>query len=129
MTVVRAKRPFDMPACVLLPDHLHCIWTLPEESDDFPLRWRQIKEWFTRNYLAAGGSALAVTEQQRGQGRRGVWQSRYWEHHIRDENDYLQHRDYIHLNPVKHGYVSLPAGLAVTRAALRAYSYRKASMG
>jgi putative transposase len=108
MVVVRAKRPFDMPACVLLPDHLHCIWTLPEDNDDFPLRWRQIKEWFTRKYLAAGGSALAVTEQQRRQGRLGVWQSRYWEHRIRDEEDYLRHRDYIHLNPVKHGYVSTP---------------------
>ena len=108
MVHVRSGLPFDMLACVLLPDHLHCIWVLPEGDDDFPRRWRQIKERFTRGYLAGGGIALPVTKQQEVQGRVGVWQPRYWEHRIRSEPDYLQHRDYIHLNPVKHGYVTAP---------------------
>jgi len=105
---VRAKRPFKMPACVLLPDHLHCIWALPPDDDDFPVRWRQIKEAFTRAYLAAGGREARPTVNQRQQGRRGVWQPRYWEHRIRDEREYVQYRDYIHMNPVKHGHTRTP---------------------
>ena len=102
---VRRRLPFDLLAFVLLPDHLHCIWSLPDGDDDFPARWRQIKTLFTRDYLAQGGRDWDVTEQTRRQGRRGIWQPRYWEHRIRDEEDYFRHRDYIHLNPVRHGYV------------------------
>jgi len=105
---VRRRRSFDQLAFVLLPDHLHCIWTLPNGDDDFPARWRQIKTLFTRDYLAQGGRDWDVTEQSRRQGRRGIWQPRYWEHRIRDEKDYFRHRDYIHLNPVQHGYVRCP---------------------
>ncbi len=108
MVRVRLRLPFDMLACVLLPDHLHCIWALPDRDDDFPRRWRQIKERFTRAFLAAGGEALPVTSQQYKQARRGVWQPRFWEHRIRDEEEYCRYRDYIHLNPVKHGYTSTP---------------------
>jgi len=97
-----------MPACVLLPDHLHCVWTLPDGDDDFPRRWRQIKERFTRGFLSQGGREMPISDQQGAQGRRGVWQPRYWEHRIRDEADFLRHRDYIHLNPVKHGLVREP---------------------
>ncbi len=104
-TLVRRRLPFDLLAFVLLPEHLHCIWMLPDGDDDFPTRWRQIKSLFTREYLALGGRDWDVTEQSRGQGPRGVWQPRYWEHRIRDEQDYFRHRDYIHLNPVKHEYV------------------------
>lgn len=105
---VRRRLPFDLLAFVLLPEHLHCIWSMPDGDDDFPTRWRQIKALFTRAYLRAGGSDREVTPQERHQGRRGIWQPRYWEHRIRDEKDYLQHRDYIHLNPVRHGYVERP---------------------
>jgi putative transposase len=105
---IRQRLEFEMPAAVLLPDHMHCIWTLPPGDDDFPNRWRWIKTLFTRNYLARGGRDWSVTSQSRQQGRRGVWQPRYWEHRIRDEADYLRHRDYIHLNPVKHGFVARP---------------------
>jgi len=105
---VRKRLPIDIPAIVLLPDHLHCIWTLPPDDDDFPERWRQIKGRFTHAYLAAGGRDWGVSEQSQGQGRRGVWQPRYWEHRIRDEEEYLRYRDYIHLNPVKHGCVERP---------------------
>jgi len=105
---VRRRLPFEMHAIVLLPDHLHCIWTLPPDDDDFPTRWRQIKARFTHEYLAGGGRDWDVTAQNRRQGRRGVWQPRYWEHCLRDEGDYLRHRDYIHLNPVKHGLAENP---------------------
>ena len=105
MAAVRRQLPFEMPVSVLLPDHLHCIWTLPADDDDFPERWRRIKERFTRSWLAQGGRDLKVSAESRRQGRRGIWQPRYWEHRIRDDDDYMMHRDYIHLNPVKHGYV------------------------
>ncbi len=105
---VQQRHPFEILAIVLLPDHLHCIWTLPDDDDDFPTRWRQIKSKFTHDYLARGGRDWETTAQSQRQGRRGVWQPRYYEHRIRDEEDYLRHRDYIHLNPVKHELVEKP---------------------
>ena len=105
---VRKRLPFEIPAIVLLPDHLHCIWTLPPDDDDFPERWRQIKGRFTHDYLAHGGRDWDVTEQHGSQRCRGVWQPRYWEHRIRDDKDYDRYHEYIHLNPVKHGYVDRP---------------------
>ena len=108
ITTVRRRLPFEIPAIVLLPDHLHCIWTLPADNDDFPERWRQMKGRFTHDYLAAGARDWQVTNQHRRQGRRGVWQPRYWEHRISDERGVLRYRDYIHLNPVKHGHVEDP---------------------
>ncbi len=107
-TSVQKRLPFDMGPLVLLPDHLHCIWTLPANDDDFPERWRQIKGRFTHDYLEHSGRDWDVTDQHRSQGRRGVWQPRYWEHRIRNEKDFDRYRDYIHLNPVKHGYVDQP---------------------
>ncbi len=101
----RRRRAFSMPAVVLLPDHLHCLWTLPEGDADFSTRWRKIKESFTRGYLAAGGSEVAPPGQRR-KGQRGLWQQRFWEHTIRDEDDFGRHMDYIHFNPVKHELVS-----------------------
>ena len=77
-------------------------------DDDFPVRWANIKRKFTQSYLGRGGSALPVSENRAAHHERGVWQPRYWEHRIRDEKDWHQHRDYIHLNPVKHGYVREP---------------------
>ena len=105
---LRRRLPFEIGPFVLLPDHLHCVWTLPSNDDDFAKRWRQIKGWFTHAYLSDGGRDWDVTEQHGRQGRLGVWQPRYWEHRIRDERDYERYRDYIHLNPVKHGYVDRP---------------------
>ena len=99
---------FDVLAFVLLPDHLHCIWRLPDDDDDFPTRWRLIKAHFTHAYLARGGRDWDTTKQSQRQRRRGVWQPRYFEHRIRDEEDYVRHRDYIHLNPVKHELVDKP---------------------
>ena len=99
---VRRRWPFDMFACALLPDHLHCIWTLPDGDDDFPIRWANIKRRFTKEFLAGGGRALPVSADRARHRELGVWQARYWEHRIRDETDWFRHRDYIHLNPVKH---------------------------
>jgi putative transposase len=97
----RLERPFALEAIVVLPEHLHCLWRLPPGDNDFPTRWRLIKSRFSR--------AIAVTERQsrsrRRQGERGLWQRRYWEHMVRDDDDYRHHLDYIHFNPVKHGLV------------------------
>ena len=84
--VVRKARPFDIDAIVVLPDHLHCIWTLPDGDADFMTRWRLIKTWFSKH------SAF-----------KNIWQHRYWEHLLRDERDFEHHVDYIHFNPVRHG--------------------------
>jgi putative transposase len=99
--VVRAWRPFGMLAFVVLPDHLHCIWSLPEDDADFPARWNRIKGEFSRRVDSRGcGSPSRISKRE-----RGIWQRRYWEHLIRDERDLRNHIDYIHFNPVKHRYV------------------------
>ena len=97
----RDEHPFRVDAIVVLPDHLHCLWTLPGGDDDFPMRWRLIKARFSRS-LAPDER---ITASRARKGERGIWQRRYWEHRIRDENDFARHADYIHYNPVKHGYV------------------------
>lgn len=98
---VMRERPFRIDAAVVLPDHLHCIWTLPSGDSDYPERWRRIKVAFTRR---VPDIALPSASRQ-GKGERGVWQRRYWEHLLRDEADWRHHIDYIHLNPVKHQLV------------------------
>ncbi|MDX1251503.1 MAG: transposase [Gammaproteobacteria bacterium] len=98
---VRDDHPFEIAAMVVLPDHLHCLWRLPPGDNDYPLRWRLIKAHFSRNI--EGGEY--ISQSRRRKGERGIWQRRYWEHVIRDEEDYRRHMDYIHYNPVKHGYV------------------------
>lgn len=97
----RERHPFIIDAIVILPDHLHAIWTLPEGDSDFALRWRLIKTVFSRG-LAHGEHR---SDSRQGKGERGIWQRRYWEHLIRDEADFSRHVDYIHINPVKHGLV------------------------
>ena len=87
---------------VVLPDHLHAIWTLPESDDDFATRWRLIKSTFSRQ-VAAGER---ISQSRISKGERGIWQRRYWEHTLRNEQDFERHVDYIHINPVKHGYVT-----------------------
>ena len=102
---VKQHHPFGIDAIVVLPDHLHCIWTLPESDDDFSLRWRQIKTAFSRQIPLGERRSASRSEK----GERGIWQRRYWDHAIRDDDDYQRHVDYIHFNPVKHGYVAQPA--------------------
>jgi putative transposase len=102
---VLERRPFVIEAEVILPDHLHTLWTLPDDDCDYATRWRLIKEGFTRRYVAQFGEAER-DERRRLKGERTVWQRRYWEHLIRDERDFTAHLDYIHLNPVRHGLVA-----------------------
>lgn len=99
------NRPFTMSAIVLLPDHLHTIWSLPPGDADYSARWGWIKKEFTRRWLSQGGKEQWVSESRRLRGDRGIWQPRYWEHTIKDEHDFDRHFDHIHYNPVKHGYV------------------------
>jgi putative transposase len=98
---VRERHPFALEAVVVLPDHLHCVWSLPEGDDDFSMRWRQIKSAFSRRV----GEGEARSPSRLAKGERGLWQRRFWEHAIRDETDYRRHVDYVHYNPVKHGHV------------------------
>ena len=88
VSAVKNTKPFNIDAWVVLPEHIHCIWTLPEDDCDFSSRWREIKKRFTKSLP-----------------RQAVWQSRFWEHMIRNEDDYRRHVDYIYSNPVKHGWV------------------------
>jgi len=99
---VGARHPFELDAYVVLPDHLHAIWTLPEGDFNFSTRWRLIKEAFTRAYIKAYGTPFQ-SESRRAKGEQGIWQRRFWEHAIPDENDFAKHLDYIHINPVHHG--------------------------
>ena len=99
-------RPFETSAIVLLPDHLHTIWTLPRGDDDFSTRWNQIKKGFTERYLDAGGVENLVSLSRCKKRERGVWQRRFWEHTCRDEDDFNRCLDYLHYNPVKHNLVS-----------------------
>jgi putative transposase len=97
----RRERPFMIDAIVILPDHLHAILTLPEDDADFSGRWRRIKGHFSSRMIAAGASV-----SRHPNGDYALWQRRFWEHTIRDEDDYARHVEYIHFNPLKHGLVS-----------------------
>jgi len=105
IALVRQSYPFTIDAWVLLPDHLHCLWTLPPDDGDFSARWRVIKRTVTQRcgVRLHRPDLLNIRRAQRKQNT--LWQHRYWEHLIRDERDYRRHVDYIHWNPVKHGYV------------------------
>lgn len=100
------KHSVSVIAIVLLPDHLHTLWSLPAGDERYSKRWSWIKGQFTRNWLALGGVEQTVTESRTRDEGRGVWQRRFWEHTIRDEGDLETHFDYIHFNPVKHGLVT-----------------------
>ena len=106
MEQCRAECPFTLDAMVLLPDHLHAMWTLPEGDTDFSSRWGRIKKSFTQAWVTAGGWEGAISESRGRNRRRGVWQRRFWEHTIRDERDYERHLNYIHFNPIKHNHVT-----------------------
>jgi len=101
MRAVRHRSPFSADAIVVLPDHLHTIMTLPDGDADFSLRWSLIKRRFT-DAITKLGEPIA----RHPNGEAALWQRRFWEHTIRDENDFERHVDYIHFNPVKHGHVA-----------------------
>ena len=101
----RKTYPFKIDAWVVLPEHMHCVITLPSTDDNYSLRWRLIKRW----YSEAIPKTEYRSEVRSKRGERGIWQRRYWEHVIRDEQDYRAHIDYVHFNPVKHGLVNRAA--------------------
>lgn len=107
---IRLRRPFTLDAGVVLPDHLHCIWTLPPGDADFATRWRLVKTWFTKHCDSdtSSGYATLTRPTRTSKCEQAVWQHRYWEHMVRDDADYPRHVEYIHFNPVKHGYVKAP---------------------
>ena len=96
--VVMDKNPFQVESIVVLPDHIHCIWTLPKDDHDFSERWKGIKYRFSLNYK----SSFAPSDSMKKKKEKGLWQRRFWEHLIRDQDDFNRHIDYIHYNPVKH---------------------------
>jgi len=98
---VRIDRPFELFATCLLPNHLHAVWALPEGDDDYPTRWRKIKEAFTTRWLDSGGWEGTVSASRQKKGGRGIWQRRYWEHTVQDEADLKRCVDYTHWNPRK----------------------------
>lgn len=106
---VRELRPFTINAIALLPDHLHCIWTLPDGDSDYSTRWRVLKKYVTRNAANKLDIQTEISLSRQKKQERNLWQRRYWEHLIRDEKDYNHHCDYIHYNPVKHGLCQTPA--------------------
>jgi putative transposase len=105
---VQAARPFALEAEVVLPDHIHLLCTLPEGDADYVMRVRLIKTAFTRSILRQRGHVAKRSDSRIAKGEQAIWQRRYWEHTIRDERDFRAHLDYIHINPVKHGFVAAP---------------------
>jgi len=97
----RNHNPFHVDGWVILPDHMHCIWTLPKGDDDYSGRWRAIKTTFSKSTPKTEYQSKTRIKHK----ERGIWQRRFWEHTIRDEVDYQNHMDYLHFNPVKHALV------------------------
>ena len=103
-SAVKQAHPFTILAMVVLPEHLHALWRLPKGDIDYPMRWSLIKAGISRRIEK--NERISASRQAKRE--RGIWQRRYWEHQIRDEDDLSRHVDYIHYNPVKHGWVSRP---------------------
>lgn len=102
----RDELPFAIEAWVLLPDHLHCIWTLPPGDADFSKRWAIIKRTVSKRCGDRIEPVVPMSESRRQRKEAAIWQRRFWEHQIRDERDFAIHVDYIHYNPVKHRYAT-----------------------
>jgi putative transposase len=101
----RNDHPFEEIAYCILPDHLRCIWKLPENDSDFSIRWQKIKARFTIENKPQPGMEGDISDSRRKKRERGIWQRRFWEHTIIDESDLVRHINYIHFNPIKHGLV------------------------
>jgi len=103
---VRQSFPFETIAVCLIPDHLHCIWRLPEGDANYPVRWKEIKRRFTLRYIQEVGPGEERNASRQKKHEAAIWQRRYWEHTILEQEDLEMHLDYIHYNPIKHGYVT-----------------------
>jgi putative transposase len=97
--------PFEQIAYCIMPDHIHCIWKLPDGDDDYSRRWQLIKARFSREFFLISDLEGKITESRKRKREKGIWQRRFWEHIIRDDNDLAMHINYIHFNPIKHGLV------------------------
>jgi putative transposase len=103
---VKSSHPFIIDAIAILPEHIHCIWTLPPADNDFSTRWRLLKTYFTRRcHQQYHGE---ISESRFDKREQAIWQRRFWEHQIQDERDFIHHFDYVHYNPVKHKLVQSP---------------------
>jgi putative transposase len=98
----RLLYPFQIDAWVVLPEHMHAVWTLPDGDAGYSLRWTLIKRWFS----AAIPTGESRSESHAAKGERGIWQRRFWDHTVRDADDFARHVDDIHFNPIKHGLVA-----------------------
>ena len=106
LKTVQKKYPFAIDAFVLLPDHFHCLWKMPEGDSDFSLRLRLVKTYVTKHYKNQLVITHEISASRQKRKESNLWQRRFWEHLIHDEADYNRHLDYIHYNPVKHGLCS-----------------------
>lgn len=104
-TQMKIRYDYETIALCLLPEHLHCIWKLPDGDCDFSIRWAYVKGQFSRKFRQQAVQKLPVNHSRIRKGELQIWQRRFWEHYIRDEKDLQRHVDYIHYNPMKHGLV------------------------
>ncbi|MFT5083861.1 MAG: putative transposase [Lentisphaeria bacterium] len=102
---VKQQSPFVVDAWVVLPDHMHCVWSLPEGDADYSKRMGQIKSNFTRRVKGRFHQSSLLTDAKQRKRESTIWQRRFWEHEIRDQVDFENHINYVHYNPVKHGLV------------------------
>ena len=100
------KHPFEINAIVILPDHLHTIWTLPKNDADFSTRWRLIKSYFSRQCYSQYEDKILISRQYTRE--KIVRQCRFWEHQIQRDLDFANHIKYIDYHPVHHGLVAAP---------------------
>jgi putative transposase len=101
----RQSLPFKIEAWVLLPNHLHAIWTLPPEDNNYAARWAIIKREVSKCCGRQFSIPENLSDSKQKRQESGIWQRRFWEHQIRDDLDFQRHMNYLHWNPVKHGYV------------------------
>ena len=103
---VGSIHPFTAVAFCILPDHIHLLWEMPINDADYSLRIGEIKKWFSKRYINKFGNPVPLSPIQRKRGEAGIWQRRFWEHTILNEEDLNRAINYIHYNPVKHGLVN-----------------------
>ena len=108
LRTVKSEMPFEIAGAVMLPDHIHFIWSLPTEDSDYSIRIGRLKALFTKSLSLELTLERNTSSSRRKHRESNVWQRRFWEHTLRDEEDFQIHLDYIHYNPVKHGYVQCP---------------------
>jgi putative transposase len=87
--------PHTVIAAVVLPDHLHAVIRMDDNTANYPRLWQDIKKGFTRRTSEPGSPS--------------AWQARYWERTVRNEEELQALIDYVHINPVKHGLVDAVA--------------------